>query len=120
MNPLRDSILALLDGWAAGTQTNEAVRDRAEELLEGQPEDSLDAQPDLQEALLQLSLMHHQLIVNDDIPAVRALVEGDSPVASRLSAWYEYSNSIDLTARANQLSGNQLYEPGVAAVLRLP
>lgn len=118
MTSMRASILALLDAWDAGSVTDEAVRDQAEVLLESESEESLDAHPDIQEALVQLSLMHHQLITKDDIPAVRALIGEESSTASRIAAWRGYSDAIDLVARAGSLREVQLYEPGVDGVLR--
>jgi hypothetical protein len=105
----RDDLRDILLRWRSGELTASDVHEAAEQLyescstgLEYQPRGprSIGA-----EILSQLSILNHQLITRDDIPAMLRFL--DVNLGSELDAWSEwtrYIDGIDYQDRENELT----------------
>jgi hypothetical protein len=109
----RKLLLDLVTQWEAGSLNEVDVHEKAEELWEQDdwPEYAEEDPRSIAiEVLSQLEILNHQLIIKDDIPAIIAFLKTpEGKERSGWSAWKQYWDSIDLTARKATLKDNLYY-----------
>jgi hypothetical protein len=106
----RKDILDLLQRWQGGELSHKAVQEWANERYGSRQWDTEDEMADL--VLTELYCLHTNLITDEDIPHLRALLavpSGQIGTASALNR--EHARSISLNQRRKALASDPLYAP---------
>lgn len=115
---IRNFVADLLDQWEQGILDERQVMDRAEDMWDTVDDDVVnlpDAHPcsTVLEALHDLSVLNWQLIIKQDLPAIRSFLNADSRETE--SAWRIYRaywESTNLSARKHALQHSSFYITG--------
>jgi hypothetical protein len=109
----REEIEALLRGWERGEIAVQQVHSEAERLISewNWPEfPRSDPRSIVVEILTQLEIMNHQLITEEDIPAMLAFLSVQAGCeADGWQAWEAYWKGINFEARRRKLAGHSYY-----------
>ena len=109
----REEVEALLRRWERGDVDVQQVHSEAERLINewNWPEfPRSDPRSIVVEILMQLEILNHQLITEEDIPAMLAFLAAQADFeADGWQAWKAYWKGINLEARRKKLAGHSYY-----------
>jgi hypothetical protein len=106
---------ALLRSWEAGESDARAVWNGAERIWAAYEWDVADVDPATEivgEVVTLLESLPHQMVVIDDVPAIRRFLATPAGQAHEgWERWTAYWNGIDFADRAARLASDPLYAP---------
>lgn len=114
MKEVRSEISTLLEQWQRGSVNEREVHEHAEALMD-QVEDAPrylehDPRSIAMEVLIQLDALNHQLITQEDIPAMLTFLRtplGDE--SSGWKVWRGYWENLNIESRRQELKANPYY-----------
>ena len=110
---IRARLIYLLSKWQRRELSTEKVHAEAESLFRDFVCDEVprsEPKSILNEVLIQLDILNHQLIIEEDIPAIlKFLQTPPTALESGWQIWEAYWNSIDFQDRRQRLANNPYY-----------